>query len=562
MLRRLLPLIAGALILVSGALLSGCGSTTYNQSSVTATYDAAANTSYTYAINLQATLPSGHCLDWISYTWSKPVREATVWSRPAAVACIPGPVQQVVRVPKLTGGGTLHLRVHTREHLPYGSGGDQDHSWSQAIVIPAAGGGLSTPAAGGGVSTPVAAVLFAEHSPAKDANTKLDARQSTGTAPLTFVWSAGCNDTTGLAAGLARIAVVANVFPSSCTVRVTDATGATASATAALTENPDITRNGAITFPSGTQAQLASAMTTGFTVPLESDLACVDLDGGTSFRTFVTIGTGVAGSLTGRVALTVLTPGVHRISAALYTDPFNTHGPWNDAKCASITNPTANSDYIQTVSALYSVAADGSVAAARRGGRATTAFVAPSSLRFVSTKTITEGTADKFGALTGATASGTFSWATPKTSKGIKRPAGAGEVAKGTYVMRSISMSPGPKTGASSLLLGTGTVLLRGASGTLACGTIAGTFDSSTLTLTGGTGRARSLAGVVIGKPIGYVIPKPVKKPTKQPTKKPAKARPAKVKPVKARGTATLQTAAKATALLAACKALVQYLPR
>ena len=122
-------------------------------------------------------------------------------------------------------------------------------------------------------------------------------------------------------------------------------------------------------------------------------------------------------------------------------------------------------------------------------------------------------------------------------------------------------MTLGPKTGASSLLLGTGTVLLRGASGTLACGTIAGTFDSSTLTLTGGTGRARSLAGVVIGKPIGYVLPKLTKQPTKKPTKKPVKTKPAKVKPVKARGTATLQTAAKATALPAACKALVQYLP-
>ena len=554
--RRLLPLIAGALILVAGALLSGCGSTTYNQSSVTASYDAAASTSSTYAINLQATLPSGHCLDWISYTWSKPVRENTVWSRPAAVACVPGPVQQVVRVPTRAGGGTLHLRVHTREHLPFGSGGDQDHSWSQAIVIPG-----SAPAVSGGSSTPLAAVVFAQHSPAKDATTLLDARQSTGTAPLTYNWSAGCSDTSGLAAGLARIAIIANVFPSSCTVRVTDATGAIASATATLTENSDITRNGAITFPSGTQAQLTSAMETGFAVPLESDLACVDLDGGTSFRTFVTIGTGVAGSLTGRVTLTALTPGVHRISAALFTDPFNTHGPWNDAKCASITNPTTNSDFIQTVSALYNVAADGSVAAARRGGRATPAFVAPSSLRFVSNKTITEGTADKFGALTGATASGTFSWATPKTSKGIKRPAGAGDVAKGTYVMRSISMSPGPKTGASSLLLGTGTVLLRGVSGTLACGTIAGTFDSSTLTLTGGTGTARTLAGVVTGKPIGYVFPKPAKRPTKQPTKKPAKTKPARVKPVKAVGTATLQTAAKATALPAACKALVQYLP-
>ena len=540
--RRLFPLIAGALIVVAGALLSGCGMTTYDQSRVIATYDAAASNSSTYAINLQATLPRSHCLKYISYTWSKPWGENTVWTR--RVSCAPGPVQQVVRVPTRTGGGILHLRVHTESGIL----GDRDHSWSQAIVIPG-----DTPAAAGGSSTPVAAVVFAQHSPAKDASTLLDARQSTGTAPLSYSWSAGCSDTTGLAAGLARIVITANVFPSSCTVRVTDATGATASATVALTENTAIARNGAITFPSGTQAEIASAQKQ-FDDP--SNIACVDLDGGTSFRTYVSIS--MSGSPAAQVALTALTPGLHRISAVLLKDFGST---WNDTTCASMSNPTANAGYIQTVSALYSVAADGSVAAARRGGRATTAFVAPSSLRFVSTKTITEGTADKFGALKGATASGTFSWATPKTSKGIKRPAGAAGFAKGTYVMRSISMTLGPKTGASSLLLGTGTVLLRGASGTLACGTIAGTFDSSTLTLTGGTGRARSLAGVVIGKPIGYVLPKLTKQPTKKPTKKPVKTKPAKVKPVKARGTATLQTAAKATALPAACKALVQYLP-
>ena len=40
-----------------------------------------------------------------------------------------------------------------------------------------------------------------------------------------------------------------------------------------------------------------------------------------------------------------------------------------------------------------------------------------------------------------------------------------------------------------------------------------------------------------------------------------AATKPTKPKPVKAAGTATLRTAAKATALTAACKALVRYLP-
>ena len=128
--------------------------------------------------------------------------------------------------------------------------------------------------------------------------------------------------------------------------------------------------------------------------------------------------------------------------------------------------------------------------------------------------------------------------------------------------MRSTSMSPGPKSRASTLLLGTGTVLLRGASGTLACGTISGTFGGSTLTLTGGTGAARTLAGTVTGKPIGYVFPTSTKKPHRKPSKRPGKRKPAKAKPVRAGGKARLQTAAKANGLPASCQALVRYLPQ
>ena len=548
--RRLLPVLAVVLLASSSVVLSGCSNFFTGTTQLTASYDATASTSSAYSVNVTASSGKGlgFCISSINYQWSDEATEHQGWASAGLPQCLMS-VQRVLKVPTRAGGGTLRVHVVALDSVPLWP--DRDDTWSAPIVIPAAAS--ATP--GSTTTTPLAAVLFARQSPTYSGGTIIDARQSTGTAPLSYSWSAGCNDTTGLNVGTAR---VISGFPRTCTVQVTDGTGATASASVALTVDADITRNGGISFPSGTQAEIASATKFGVPFSLESELACVALDGGTAFRTFVAIGTGAAGSLTGRVSLTALTPGIHRISAALFTDPLNANGPWNDAKCASITSPATTAGYIQTVSALYSVAADGSVSA-RRGGRATTAFIAPSSLRFVSTKTITEGTVDKLGAIGGATASGTFSWATPKASKGIKRPAGAGDLAKGTYVMRSISMSPGTKTGASTLLLGTGKVLLRGVSGTLACGTISGTFGSSTLMLAGGTGTARTLAGVVTGKPMGYVFPKPPKKPTKKPSNK---SKPVKVKPVKAAGTATLQTSAKATALPSACQALVQYLPQ
>ena len=549
--RRLLLVLAVVLLASSSVVLSGCSNFFTGTTQLTASYDATASTSSAYSVNVTASSGKGmgFCISSINYQWSDEATERQGWASAGLPQCLTS-VQRVLKIPTRAGGGTLRVHVVAFDSVPLWP--DRDDTWSAPIVIPAA---LATP--GSTTTTTLAAVLFARQSPTYSGGTIIDARQSTGTAPLSYSWSTGCNDTVGLDVGTAR---VISGFPRTCTVQVTDGTGATASASVALTMDPDIVRNGSISFPSGTQAEIASVTKIGVPFNLESELACVALDGGTAFRTFVSIGTGAAGSLTGRVPLTALTPGVHRISAALFTDPLNANGPWNDAKCATITSPATTAGYMQTVSALYNVAADGSVSAARRGGRTTTGFVAPSSLRFVSKKTITEGTFDKLGAIVGATASGTFSWGTPKASKGVKRPAGAANLAKGTYAMRSISMSPGPKTGASTLLLGTGTVLLRGASGTLACGTISGTFGSSTLTLAGGSGAAGTLAGVVTGKPIGYVFPKPPKKPTKKPSNKP-KPKPAKLKPVKAAGTATLQTAAKATALPSACQALVQYLP-
>jgi len=550
--RRLLPVLAVVLLASASIVLSGCSNFFTGTTQLTASYDATASTSSAYSVNVTASsgkgMGMGFCISSINYQWSDEATEHQGWASAGLPQCLMS-VQRVLKIPTRAGGGTLRVHAVAFDSVPLWP--DRDDTWSAPIVIPAA----AAAASGSTTTTPLAAVLFARQSPAGTdaahvaAGTVLDARQSTGTGTLAYAWSTGCNDTSGLTTGLAR---VPSGFSGTCTVTVTDSTGASTSASSTIASAS--LQNGYISFPSGTSAAIYAPVRTGWWV----DHACIDFSGGSRYSKYADVstpdnGAGGTGGPYGTVQLTALTPGLHRISVVLFTGSVYT-----DQDCAALTNPTADPEYRQTLTALYSVATDGSVSA-RRGGRATTAFIAPSSLRFVSTKTITEGTVDKLGAIGGATASGTFSWATPKASKGIKRPAGAGDLAKGTYVMRSISMSPGTKTGASTLLLGTGTVLLRGVSGTLACGTISGTFGSSTLTLAGGTGTARTLAGVVTGKPMGYVFPKSPKKPTKKPSNK---SKPVKVKPVKAAGTATLQTSAKATALPSACQALVQYLPQ
>ena len=537
----------GVLLITMALVSSGCYSTR-TDGGVQASLGGYSATGETFVVHVTATSSRDFCLVSLDSVWADDAGTTTT-DLPNNTSFCHRTWTIDLQVPTRLSGGVLRIRSKSREWNPFFFGEDAGQAYSDPLTIPAPT--TASPVA-------VAAVVFAQQSPAGASSmhvpdvangTLIDARQSTGTGALSYAWGDGCSDTQSLPAGMAR---VVGGWTGTCTVTVTDSSGQTGTASTVVTSAA--IQNGSITFPSGTSANVYGSLVGPWV-----HKACVDLNGGTNYATYydlssLDLATGVAYT---SVPLTALTPGLHRISAVLMV---NGH---SSGDCSSVGSITADPEYVQTVSALYSVAADGSVSAPRRGGRAAVSFVAPSSLRFVSKKTISEGTVDKAtGAVVGATASGTFAWALPKSVQGVKRPAGAAQLTKGTYVMRSISMMQGPKTGASTLLLGTGTVLLRGVSGTLACGTIAGTFDSSTLTLAGGTGTARTLAGAVTGKPIGYVFPKAPKKPTKKPTKKPVKTKPAKVKPVKARGTATLQTAAKATELPAACKALVQYLPR
>ncbi|MEI6689489.1 MAG: hypothetical protein WCN97_09065 [Thermoleophilia bacterium] len=327
-------------------------------------------------------------------------------------------------------------------------------------------------------------------------------------------------------------------------------------------------RNGFFTFNNSTSATISGSY---YGLPGEARTACVDLTGTGSYSTPVALAG--ANPSTGTVALTRLSPGLHKIAATLWSGGDN-------ATCAI----TSTTGAVQTISALYTVDSAGAASAARRGVRSSS-FVAPSSMRFVPSKTLAAGTFDpQSGVISGATMVGSFSWATPKSSKGVKRPVGAAKLAKGVYVMRSVDMLQGPLVGKATTMLGTGTMLLRGTDGTLACGTLAGGFDSSAITLAGGTRSARTLAGVLTGERVTYVWPTPASvaarsggalgmlatalgwvagdQPAERASKPAKKPKLPKVRPVKGSGTASLQTAARAAGLPATCQALVQYLPQ
>ena len=422
------------------------------------------------------------------------------------------------------------------------------------------------------------AKLFAHATPVGVLGTLIDARLSTSTGTLSYAWSpAACAGTTypdGAVQGHDGAAVpvgtawYSGTAPTTCTVVVTDAKGSSSASLDLLGKG--LQNDGVLSFAGSTVAVSASN-------PFLTR-ACFDLDNSGVYSVPVAMAydENLGFSTTPVPAsLTQIAAGLHRVSATLWERG-------NNDTCANTT--TTGTGFVQTISDVYNVDGAGAVSDARRGLRSSS-FVAPSSLRFVSSKTISEGTVDKkSGMIVGATMSGSFSWSTPKSAKGVQRPAAATKLARGAYVMRSISMTTGPLVGKASTLLGTGTVLLRGTNGTLACGTLAGSFVSSTLTLAGGTRSARTLAGNVTGQQVTYVFPtvsaaasrsggvagmlatalgwitgdQPTDR-AKKPSKKP---KPIKVKPVKASGTASLQTAARAAGLPATCQALVQYLPQ
>jgi len=563
---RLRPLLVTACLLAVVGVLAGCNS---ENSAIQVdaegqiTFGAYIDGGNTFTVQLTGAHPKGECVKEVAYIWSAPgeslstnqINSVTQPSCSSSSFSFTG----TLKIPTRSIGGTLRVRLFSSKDLGIDLTGTRV-AWME-VVIPA----YTAPA-----PAPPTVVVFAHASPAGDAGPRLlDARLSTGTGALSYAWSpTECAGTSyesggGSVAAPAGTAGVAPNYSGECTVTVTQAKGASASASVSVVSTRGL-RNGFFTFNNSTSATISGSY---YGLPGEARTACVDLTETGSYSTPAAL-TG-ANPSTGTVVLTSLSPGPHKIAATL----------WSGGDNATCTN-TSTTGAVQTISDLYTVDSAGAV---RRGLRSSS-FVAPSSMRFVPTKTLTEGTFNpETGVISGATMVGSFSWTTPKSSKGVKRPAGAAKLAKGTFVMRAINEMQGPSVGKASIMLGTGTMLLRGTDGTLACGTLAGGFDSSAITMAGGTRSARTLAGVLTGERVTYVWPTPASvaarsggvlgmlatalgwvtgdQPAVRASKPAKKPKLPKVRPVKGSGTASLQTAAKPAGLPAACKALVQYLP-
>ena len=574
--RRIRPLLIVVFLLAASCMLVACRKEDTQESvspAGTVAFGRYSSDGSSFTVVLTGVHPSGRCVTSVAYQWDAP---ATSWeegketglgvdtttnppcSNPTSIAAS---ATMTVTVPTRSGGGTLHFRFKKYLH------NETSYVAWTTVEIPAYTG-------------PVAPTVrvFAHASPAGDERTLLDARLSTGSGALTYVWSPSeCVGSSYLGGDAvpAGTSLVAYRYTGECTVTVTDANGgASASATVPVSTGLGL-HNGSFTFDGTSTVTIHGVYGTSG----NATRACVDLTGSGVYNHEVVL-SGFGGSITGNVALTALTPGIHVIGATLWTTGIPTGSTPDNPGCTN----TGTSGAVQVIKDLYTVDSAGSASAARRGVRSSS-FVAPSSMRFVSTKTLSEGTFNpETGVISGATMVGSFSWTTPKSSKGVKRPSGAAQLTKGTFVMRAINEMQGPSVGKASIMLGTGTMLLRGTDGTLACGTLAGSFNSSAITLAGGTGRARTLAGVLTSERVTYVWPTPASvaarsggvagvlatalgwitgdQPTERAKKPSKKPKWPKVRPVKGSGTASLQTAAKAAGLPASCKALVQYLPQ
>lgn len=415
-----------------------------------------------------------------------------------------------------------------------------------AAATPTPSGG--TPAGGG-----PSAILFAHNSPA-GANTLIDARESTGSG-LSFAFSPSqCTNATAVGGGVlpTGIARVTDGYNGNCTVTVTNATGGRSTATVAITSDLS-TPNTGFSFTAGT-ATLSVDI-----APIGLHHACVDPTGGTNHNRLVMFAQSGLFGLAGNIALGDIIPGRHAISATLWpagTQASCTGGPGTPIQTIRDLYAGNGTETVTTSSAKGQQAMES-------GARAQQAnqYAARSSLRLAPTKTISLGKVDSSGAMIGGVIRGRFTWTVARGGAASARPAALATLRRGDYVMRATQMNFGPPVAGGTSLIGSATVLLRGAATTMQCGVITGGVDGSTISLTGGSGAGGRMTGTVTGAPITYRIP--TFAPTTKMTKKAMAARKRaamKIKATSNTGTARLMQTTTGTAMPADCHALVGYL--
>ena len=446
----------------------------------------------------------------------------------------PVPFSKNVYVPATTAaaGGDLHILIHSYDRDFGYCQGDSLDQWSEIIAIPPYSG-------------QVYANLFTHASPAGEAGTIIDARLSSGGAnPYTYAFTpSNCAGTNAPSSGPPLPngeASVAPGFSGTCTVTVTDAKGTTSTASVPVTAGFS-GNTGSFSFSNGSATISVTNLVSGGT-------ACVDLSGGANYQTQVPlVWNAYPLAAEGSVGLLATTPGIHEITAQIYSN--------SNENCA---NPNSQ-DLLQTIADLY----QGNGAALLSARRAATAhgiqllaahpkrYTARSSLRFAPKKTVKVGTENlALGQFKGGIVNGAFTWTSPRRAKGITRPAGLSALVHGTYVMQSNAMYFGPPRGDATALIGTGTVLFRGIGNSYECAQITSTLDGSVLTLLGGQGASAKLNGSVTTATVTYKLPFFTKK-----------AKPPLPKASGKTGTVIASTGRKGLALPTICRNLKKYLP-
>jgi len=541
----------GTLLVALGLVISGCnvtGSETSGVSGVTFQW-----TSPSYGtISGTQTLDVGW---WNNYTpqcqtsnnftydlfglWGSTSDYFDLGGYPLFVDGRPVPFSKNVYVPATTAaaGGDLHILIHSYDQDFGPCQGDSLDQWSQTITIPP----YPHPR--------LQANLFTHASPAGEVGTIIDARLSSGgAAPYTYAFTpsncAGTNLPTipnapssgsSLPNGEAWVTPVPD---GTCTVTVTDANGTTSSASVPVTTG--ISGNFEFfTFSNGSATISVTNLASGGT-------ACVDLSGGANYQTPVPLLWNGFALAEGSVGLLATTPGIHEITAHVYSNP--------NENCA---NPT-QLDFLQTIADLYQ--GNGVLVSARRAATAhgiqllaahPKRYTATSSLRFAPKKTVKVGTENlALGKLKGGIVNGAFTWTSRRRANGITRPAGLSALVHGTYVMQSNAMYFGPPRGDATALIGTGTVLFRGIGNSYECAQITSTLDGSVLTLLGGQGASAKLNGSVTTATVTYKLPFFTKK-----------AKPPLPKASGKTGTVIASTGRKGLALPTICRNLKKYLP-
>ena len=336
-------------------------------------------------------------------------------------------------------------------------------------------------------------------------------------------------------------------------VKVTNAAGATSTATTTIHPLPNQSYNGNyrsdFTLDTATPAVGATVTLTLETPMSTGGYGCVDADADGVYETTVSLPTRSGPALsTGTTTTAALAAGPHVVTVVFISRYFG-------ATCA---NPAADATPL-TFRQVYTSTA------ARRGharvGSRAAEYSAATTIRLVHGRTLEPtGKSRASLRLDGEVMGGGYRWWTPRRAAGVVRPGALGAFARGAYAA-SFAKATTIAGASGAVGIGYGSMLLRGARAEdLLCLDVRSLGSHSATHIVGGTGAGASLRGSLVGT--GFSIPfDAVGVVGATGSGKGLALEYGQVKPFTNRATLTASTGAART-LPKACRALVRYLPK